>query len=521
MVRHHQLLGQPSDVAPILWQNGVIARLEKGEKIDKYLFNNYSTISLGYVGIAECVWRMKGCSHTTEEGKEFAIRVLKFLNDKCAKWRAETNISFSLYGTPMETTVYKFAKCLKKKFGIIPHVTDRNFITNSYHVHVEEEIPIFDKFSLESKFQELSPGGCIAYGEVPNMQNNIPGVIAIMRHIYDNIMYAELNTKSDYCQVCGFDGEIVAVEDNGKLVWECPNCGNRDTRKINLCRRVCGKDLLAFKESSNVKLPQSTIEIQGKPKFSNETGNLESSLSTPVIDNRMPMALRNVSEKQYPYKCDICGRPMKRKVRAFGITYCNKHYNQIKKYGHAIDDNPRTIFDENDIYIKNGVAYMDLYDKYCNVVATTKFDIEDIPKAKRYKWRYAHGYAHVGNKKITSLMFHRIIIDTDDFVDHINHDTLDNRKANLRVATKSQNAMNMNHRGVRREKSGKWYPHIKINQKMISLGHYEHEEQALYARWYAEQILFKEYAYKKEEPELPEFMKKEIREYVDKKTQRL
>ena len=240
MVRHNTLVGTPSDVAPILWQHGAIARLKTGEKIDKLLYDNYSTISLGYAGLCECTWRMKGCSHTDPKGKEFAIAVMKFLNDKCLTWRGLTNISFSLYGTPMESTTYKFAQCLQRRFGKIPHVSDKSYITNSYHVHVTEPIDAFSKLGFEAEFQALSPGGAISYVEVPNMQNNIPAVLSVMRFIYDHIMYAELNTKSDYCQVCGYDGEIQIVDDDGKWVWECPNCGNRDQKKLNVCRRVCG-----------------------------------------------------------------------------------------------------------------------------------------------------------------------------------------------------------------------------------------------------------------------------------------
>ena len=239
-IRHETLLGTPSDVAPILWQYGAIARLEKGEKIDRLLYDNYSTISLGYAGLCECVYRMKGVSHTDPVGHDFGIEVMKFLNRKTSEWREAENISYSLYGTPMESSTYKFAKCLQKRFGIIPHVTDRKYITNSYHVHVTEEIDAFSKLAFEAEFQALSPGGAISYVEVPNMQDNIPAVLSVMKFIYDNIMYAELNTKSDYCQVCGFDGEIRVVEDDGKLVWECPNCGNRDERRMNVCRRVCG-----------------------------------------------------------------------------------------------------------------------------------------------------------------------------------------------------------------------------------------------------------------------------------------
>ena len=240
MIRHKTLLGTPSDVAPILWQYGAIARLERGEKIDKLLYDNYSTISLGYAGLCECVYRMKGVSHTDPKAHDFAVAVMQFLNDKCLTWRGLTNISFSLYGTPMESSTYKFAKCLQRRFGKIEHVTDKNYITNSYHVHVTEPIDAFSKLGFEAEFQALSPGGAISYVEVPNLQDNIPAVLAVMRYIYDHIMYAELNTKSDYCQVCGFDGEIKVVEDDGKLVWECPNCGNRDEKKMNVCRRVCG-----------------------------------------------------------------------------------------------------------------------------------------------------------------------------------------------------------------------------------------------------------------------------------------
>ncbi|MBR4319523.1 MAG: hypothetical protein IKP69_05670 [Oscillospiraceae bacterium] len=240
MCRHDRLKGTPSDVAPILWQYGALARLGKGETIDKLLYNNYSTISLGYAGIAEMTYRMRGCYHTEPDGKEFAITVMKFLNERCAEWKSKTNISFSLYGSPMESVTYKFAQCLQRRHGIIPHVTDKNYISNSYHIHVTEPINAFSKLTFESEFQELSPGGAISYVEVPNMQNNIPAVLSLMRHIYDTILYAELNTKSDYCQACGYDGEIQIVEEDGKLIWECPNCGNRDQRTLNVCRRTCG-----------------------------------------------------------------------------------------------------------------------------------------------------------------------------------------------------------------------------------------------------------------------------------------
>ena len=240
MCRHNTLKGTPSDVAPILWQHGAIARLQKGETIDRLLYDNYSTISLGYAGLSECTWRMKDCSHTDPRGKEFAVAVMKFLNDKCLTWRGLTDISFSLYGTPMESSTYKFAQCLQRRFGVIPHVSDRNYITNSYHIHVTEPVDAFTKLSFEAELQALSPGGAISYVEVPNMHHNIPAILALLRHIYDHIMYAEINTKSDYCQVCGFDGEIRVVEEDGKLIWECPNCGNRDQRRMNVCRRVCG-----------------------------------------------------------------------------------------------------------------------------------------------------------------------------------------------------------------------------------------------------------------------------------------
>ena len=239
-IRHETLLGTPSDVAPILWQHGAISRLAKGEKIDRLLYDNYSTISLGYAGLCECVYRMKGCSHTDPIGHDFGIEVMKFLNKKTAQWREAENISYSLYGTPMESSTYKFAQCLQRCFGIIPHVTDKNYITNSYHVHVTELIDAFSKLGFEAEFQALSPGGAISYMEVPNMQNNIPAVLAVMQFIYDHIMYAELNTKSDYCQVCGYDGEIRIVDEDGKHIWECPNCGNRDQSRMNVARRTCG-----------------------------------------------------------------------------------------------------------------------------------------------------------------------------------------------------------------------------------------------------------------------------------------
>jgi len=241
MCRHERLKGTPSDVAPILWQYGALARLEKGEPIDRLLFDGYSTISLGYAGLHECTYFMTGKPHTDADATPFAIEVMKRLNDACAKWKADTNIDFSLYGTPLESTTYKFAKSLQKRFGRIPGVTDRNYITNSYHVHVTQEMDAFEKLTFESQFQALSPGGAISYVEVPNLQGNIEAVLSVIRHIYDHIMYAELNTKSDYCHVCGFDGEIQIEDDtDGKLVWVCPNCGNKDQDKMNVARRTCG-----------------------------------------------------------------------------------------------------------------------------------------------------------------------------------------------------------------------------------------------------------------------------------------
>ncbi|WP_353846854.1 anaerobic ribonucleoside-triphosphate reductase [Hallerella sp.] len=240
-LRHERLLGTPSDVAPILWQDGALARLKPGEVIDRLLYDGYSTISLGYAGLAECVFYMKGVSHTSSAGDAFGLKVMQLLNDSCAQWKAEENIDYSVYGTPLESTTYKFAKALQKRFGKIPHVTDKNYITNSYHIHVTEEIDAFAKLSKEAEFQRLSPGGAISYVEVPNMQDNIPAVLAIMKHIYDTILYAELNTKSDLCDVCGYSGEIRVVKDStGKLVWECPNCGNREQARMHVARRTCG-----------------------------------------------------------------------------------------------------------------------------------------------------------------------------------------------------------------------------------------------------------------------------------------
>lgn len=240
-IRHNRLMGTLSDTSPVHWQHGALARLEKGDTINKLLYNGYSTISLGYAGLYECVKAMTGKSHTDPSAKKFALSVMQFMNDKCAEWREKENIAYSLYGSPIESTTYKFAKCLKKRFGVIEGITDKNYITNSYHVPVTEKIDAFSKLSFESEFQQLSPGGAISYVEVPNLTNNIEAVLSVMKFIYENIMYAELNTKSDYCQVCGYDGEIQIVEDdNGKLIWKCPNCGNVDRSKMNIARRTCG-----------------------------------------------------------------------------------------------------------------------------------------------------------------------------------------------------------------------------------------------------------------------------------------
>ena len=240
-LRHERLKGTLSDASPIHWQHGALARLAKGETIDRLLYNGYSTLSLGYAGLYECVKAMTGKSHTDPEAKDFALAIMQKMNDKCAEWKAAENIDYSLYGTPIESTTYKFAKALQKRFGVIEGVTDKNYITNSYHVHVTERINAFDKLKFESEFQRLSPGGAISYVEVANLTNNIPAVISVMQYIYDNIMYAELNTKSDYCQVCGWDGEIQIKEnEDGKLIWTCPNCGNTDKNKMNIARRTCG-----------------------------------------------------------------------------------------------------------------------------------------------------------------------------------------------------------------------------------------------------------------------------------------
>jgi ribonucleoside-triphosphate reductase len=243
--RHNKLLNTPSDVAPILWQHGAFARLEKGEKINELMYHGYSTISLGYAGLYECVKYMTGLSHTGGYGKEFGLKVMQAMNDACAKWKAEEDIDYSVYGSPIEASVYKFAKCLKNRFGVIEGITDHDYITNSYHVNVREKIDPFEKLKIESEFQKLSPGGAISYIETADMSNNTKAVVEVMKYIYENIMYAELNTKSDYCQVCGYDGEIkIVTDDNGKLVWECPNCKNRDQDKMNVARRTCGLETI-------------------------------------------------------------------------------------------------------------------------------------------------------------------------------------------------------------------------------------------------------------------------------------
>ena len=277
--RHERLLGTVSDVAPILWQHGALARLKKGETIDKLLYGGYSTISLGYAGLYEMCERMLGVSHTDEEGREFALEVMQHLNDKCKEWRKAENIAYSVYGTPMESTTYKFAKCLQKRFGIIPHVTDKNYITNSYHVHVTENIDAFKKLKFESDFQRLSPGGAISYVEVPNMQSNIPAVLSIMKYIYNNIMYAELNTKSDYCEVCGYDGEIkIVTDDAGKLVWECPNCGNRDQGKMSVARRTCGYIGTQFWNQGRTQEIKDRVLHVASPEFADEEMNVNASV---------------------------------------------------------------------------------------------------------------------------------------------------------------------------------------------------------------------------------------------------
>lgn len=497
-IRHERLLGTPSDVAPILWQYGALARLDKGETIDKLLYNGYSTLSLGYAGLWECVYYLTGKKLTEVEGQELGLQIMQKLNDYANQWKEKENIDYSLYGTPLESTTYKFAKKLQERFGIIKGVTDKNYITNSYHIHVTEEIDAFSKLATESKFQRLSPGGAISYVEVPNMTSNIEAVLAIIRFIYDNIMYAELNTKSDYCQCCGYDGQISIQEDsNGKLIWVCPQCGNKDQSKMNIARRTCGRQL-----SSNIATYQNDRNSREALN-----GNLEPSLMT------------NNNYKT----CDVCGRHQKHIVSYCGKHLCDKHYKQIKKHGHVLDNNPRTIYDKNNYTIVGNCVYIDLYNSSCDVVAQAIIDLEDLNKVKHIKWRLnSNGYA-VNNSKFkgSTTFLHRVVLNTNSIIDHINHNVLDNRKCNLRIVTHSQNQMNCNYKGVSSTNNKKYYAHIKLHQKMINLGTYLDESEALYARWKAEELLFKEYRYKKEEPQILPRRKKEIDEYVIKKVQRL
>lgn len=496
--RHERLSLATSDIAPVLWQYGALARLPKGESIHSLLHNGYSTISYGYAGLYECVKYMTDESHTSGKGKEFGLEVMQFIKDKCDKWKKEENIDYSPYGSPIEATTYKFATCLKKRFGVIEGITDKNYITNSYHVNVCEKIDPFEKLKLEAEFQKLSPGGMISYIETSNLTNNTEAVFEIIKFIYDNIMYAELNTKSDYCQVCGFDGEIQIYEDeNGRLDWKCPNCGNTDHNKMNVARRTCGEPLLPHTKA---------IEIQGK--------------SEPNKDNPEPSF--SIKKDNF-YYCDICGRKMFRKIKSHGRIFCNKHYKQFKKYGKCLDNNPRTISDRNEYHINGDITYIDLYNKECEVIAQAIIDTEDLQKVKYVKWKLSNsGYVMNTPKTGSNLHMSRIILGVNTFVDHINHNTLDNRKKNLRIITKSQNQMNSNRKGVYLQKNGKFLAQIKINQKIIYLGVYVFEEEAYWARWYAETLIFKEYQYKwKEEPFILEDRKKQIKIYVEKKVQRL
>ena len=489
-IRHERLLGTPSDVAPIMWQDGALARLKPGETIDKLLYDGFSTISLGYAGLAECVRYMKDTSHTSKEGKVFGLAVMQTLNDACARWKTAENIDYSVYGTPIESTTYKFAKTLQRRFGIIEGVTDKNYITNSYHIHVTEEIDAFEKLSKEAEFQALSPGGAISYVEVPNMTNNIEAVLTLMQHIYDTILYAELNTKLDTCEACGYEGQIQIVEKNGKLVWKCPQCGCEDESKMHVARRTCGKPSYI----ATVQNDRNSREIRPE-----KADNLELSLTKNC--------------------CDVCGRHQKHIIKYYGQKLCNKHYRQIKKYGHVLDNNPRTIYDKNEFHIKGEITYIDLYDQHCNKIAETLIDTEDLNKVKHTKWKLSSsGYAMNNPKyKGSNLHMSRVILDTTKFVDHINHNTLDNRKSNLRIVTKSQNQMNTNYKGVSKTKDSKYYAHIKINQKMINLGVYIFEEEALFARWYAETILFKEYQYPKQKPVILKDRENQIISYVQNK----
>ena len=502
--RHERLLGTPTSIAPILWQYGALARLGKDENIDKLLFGGYSTISLGYAGLWECVYGLIKKKITEPEGKELGLKIMQTLNDYCSKWKADENIDYSLYGTPLESTTYKFAKCLQDRFGVVEGVSDKNYITNSYHIKVTEKVNAFEKLKFESEFQALSPGGAISYIEVPDMKDNIAAVLEVIKFIYDNIMYAELNTKSDYCQECGYDGEIQIVQEGNKLVWRCPNCGNEDQSKLNVARRTCGKQ---SSEIATIKNDRTS----GKPRLYNNFKDYKAG-------NPEPSSQSNKNSKNSNYKvCDICGRHEKHIIGYYGKKLCNKHYNQIKKYGHVLENSPRTIYDKNEIRVEGEIAYIELYDKSYNVVALAMIDAEDVDKVKYSKWRLnCNGYVISTNKfdGKTTFLHRRILNNTNQFVDHINGNVLDNRKQNLRLITKSQNQMNVNYKGVSKTKNDKHYAHIKIKGKAINLGVYVDEEEALYARYFAEKLLFKEYRFPKEEPFVLTNRKNEIENYV-------
>lgn len=502
--RHERLLGTPTSIAPILWQYGALARLGKDEKIDKLLFGGYSTISLGYAGLWECVYGLIKKKITEPEGKELGLKIMQTLNDYCSKWKADENIDYSLYGTPLESTTYKFAKCLQDRFGVVEGVSDKNYITNSYHIKVTEKVNAFEKLKFESEFQALSPGGAISYIEVPDMKDNIAAVLEVIKFIYDNIMYAELNTKSDYCQECGYDGEIQIVQEGNKLVWRCPNCGNEDQSKLNVARRTCGKQ---SSEIATIKNDRTS----GKPRLYNNFEDYKAG-------NPEPSSQSNKNSKNSNYKvCDICGRHEKHIIGYYGKKLCNKHYNQIKKYGHVLENSPRTIYDKNEIRVEGEIAYIELYDKSYNVVALAMIDAEDVDKVRYSKWRLnCNGYVISTNKfdGKTTFLHRRILNNTNQFVDHINGNVLDNRKQNLRLVTKSQNQMNVNYKGVSKTKNDKHYAHIKIKGKAINLGVYVDEEEALYARYFAEKLLFKEYRFPKEEPFVLTNRKNEIENYV-------
>ncbi len=493
-VRIKRLENTKSDVAPILWQHGAYARLEKGECIKPLIHGGYATCSLGYASLSECVRYMTGYSHSHKpEGHDFGVAVMERLNEICAKWKEEDDIDWSLYGSPIESCTYKFAKALKERFGEIKGLTDKNYVTNSCHLDVTEKINAFDKLTIESEFQKLSPGGNVNYVESSNLQDNIPAVLAVIKHIYDTNMYAEINCKSDYCQECGYDGELL-IDDN--MEWYCPNCGNRDQSKMNCSRRTCGKQAPIIATHQNNR---NSGEVHTSLS---ETDNPEPSLSTKA--------------------CCICGRIKSKLRKTHGKYYCEKHYNQLRKYGKCLDSNPRTHLDPNEIVVKGDFAVIYLYNRSGEKIAETKIDIEDIEKVKHIKWRLSHGYVNNSNKKNgPTIHLHRFVLNTDQFVDHINHDTLDNRKQNLRIVTKSQNAMNTNFKGVSLTPAGKFYAHIKYHQKMINLGVYIDEAEAYYARWYAEKVLFKEYRFPKEKPFILPKREEEIESYVDKKVQRL